>query len=410
MTHLKTWRAIAIVLICGAAVWLVRPGDVVGQSDELLSEDRLRQLPEHDRLQWVEYLERSLRDAAIDRQAMEEELEATGRDDWTPAVKRRGSLMREGQDSVWYAGPEARRIADILLSFQTPSGGWAKNVDLRKREREPGESFYSGGSWSYIGTFDNDATTEEIRFLAKTYIAQGGTQYREAAIRGIEYVLRAQFPNGCWPQVYPLQGGYHDAATFNDEAIPNILWLLRRVAENEYHFVDEALRSEAAAALERGIDCVVRTQVEVDGILTAWGQQHDPLTLQPTQGRAYEHPSLTAGESVDVVEFLMGLDDPSPEVIRAVRAAVAWFEKVALYDLEYEHPNLRTRVGAGPLWARFYEIGTDRPIFSNRDGVILYDWHELDDERRRGYGWFRYGPATVLRRFESWAARHASVD
>jgi PelA/Pel-15E family pectate lyase len=374
------------------------------QDIDHFSDHRLDSLPEQERIAWMEYLDRSAEEAARDRAFMDAEVKSEMLGERHPAPKSRSSLISD--DDAWFATEEARRIADILVSYQTPSGGWAKNVDFRAQEREPGQSFFSGDSWSYIGTFDNDATTQELRFLGKTYLAQGGDHFREAFNRGLQYVLRAQFPNGCWPQVYPLQGGYHDAATFNDEAIPNILSLFRRIVQGEFAFVSQDLRARLERAKNHGIQCILDAQIRVDGNLTAWGQQHDPLTLAPTQGRSYEHPSITAGESVDVVEFLMGIEEPSPEVIEAVYSAVDWFESVALYDLEYEHPHLIRRRGAGPLWARFYEIGTDRPIFSNRDGVVLYDWHDLDDERRRGYGWYRYGPATVLRWFQTWSEDH----
>jgi PelA/Pel-15E family pectate lyase len=397
-------RLSALLLPCLALA--VTVGSAQAQEADHFAPERLALLPPEERHAWDRYLARSRARAEADRAAMQAELEGLGREGWTPAPQSRAALFRDGMDAAWFASEEARRIADVLLSYQTPSGGWSKNVDLRGRPRQSGESYYSEQGWSYIGTFDNDATTEEMRFLAKAYEAHGAPRYREAFLRGLAYVFDAQFPNGCWPQVYPLQGGYHDAATFNDEAIPNILHLLRRVARGTYPWVPDPLRQDAEAAMERGVDCVLAAQVVLDGRLTAWGQQHDPLTLEPTHARAYEHPSLTAGESVDTVEFLMGIEEPSAEVVEAVHAAVAWFREVALYDLEYEHPHLVTRQGAGPLWARFYELGTNRPIFSNRDGEVLYSWYELDDERRRGYGWFRYGPATVLRHYEAWARRH----
>jgi PelA/Pel-15E family pectate lyase len=279
-------------------------------------------------------------------------------------------------------------------------------VNYREGPRQPGQSYYSTQSWSYIGTFDNDATTDELNFLARVYRAQGGDRYRDAFLRGLHYILEAQYPNGCWPQVYPLQGGYHDAATYNDEAMPNILWLLQDVARGELDFVPEALRPRATSSLEQGIECVLASQVVVDGRRKVWGQQHDPLTLEPVDARAYEHASLTAGESVDVVEFLMQLESPGPRVVEAVHAAAAWFREVAIQGYDYQHPRLIEREGAGPIWARFYETGTNRPIFSNRDGVILYDWHELEPERRRGYAWYRTAAADMLREYEEWARRH----
>ena len=76
--------------------------------------------------------------------------------------------------------------------------------------------------WHYMGTLDNDSTNTEIHFLAELSAAfpgKDGDAYRASALRGIEYLLHAQYPNGGWPQVWPLEGGYHDAITFNDDAV-----------------------------------------------------------------------------------------------------------------------------------------------------------------------------------------------
>lgn len=395
------------MLVCMAlCLWIFYP--VLAQDDTFFSPDRLAALPEGERQAWTRYLEQSERDAEVDRRFMESELEDLGEDDFIPAPNRRVSLF--AAEDASFGSEEATRIADNLLSYQTPMGGWAKNTNFQKRARRPGESFSSGGSWSYIGTFDNDATTEEMRFLAKTYAAQGGERFKAGFERGIEFILRAQFPNGCWPQVYPLQGGYHDAATFNDEAIPNILELLRRIEQGEFDFLDSEQVARASAAMDAGTACILRSQVIVDGVRTAWAQQYHPIDLVPVQARPYEHAALTAGESVEVLEFLMGIEDPSPAVINAVHAAVDWLIEVAIYGYEYDHPRLTVQEGAGPVWARFYQIGSNLPIFSNRDGEILYDWHEVDDERRRGYAWYRYGPEDVLNAYEDWSRKHPRQD
>ena len=92
-------------------------------------------------------------------------------------------------------------------------------------------------------------------------------------------------PNGCWPQVYPLEGGYHDAVTFNDDATTRVLTLLRDVGASATYAAFRAdAKARAADALARGLACVVAAQVRVGGTATAWGQQHDPLTLAPTTG------------------------------------------------------------------------------------------------------------------------------
>ena len=67
--------------------------------------------------------------------------------------------------------------------------------------------------------------------------------------------------------------------------------------------------------------------------------------------------------------------------------------------------GLRADPNGGPIWARLTEIGTNRPIFANRDGVKLYDWDKLTD-RRTGYAWFGTEPAAALKEYDEWAQAH----
>ena len=121
--------------------------------------------------------------------------------------------------AAWFASDSARRMTDVILSFQAPNGGWSKHVDFTLHPRARGESFYAeSAEWEWISTIDNDATTEEIRFLSLADKSHHDERYAVAITRGVDYLLDAQYPNGCFPQVYPLEGSYHDAATFNDNA------------------------------------------------------------------------------------------------------------------------------------------------------------------------------------------------
>src|SRR5581483_11272767 len=111
--------------------------------------------------------------------------------------------------------------------------------------------------------------------------------------------------------------------------------LLRDVSlgTNNFSFVPRRVRARAADRLQRGIRFVLATQVKVAGHRTAWAQQYDPLTLRPTSARNYEMPSLAAGESAGVMQFLMQLPDPDLETIAAVHAAAAWFQKTEIHDV-----------------------------------------------------------------------------
>lgn len=127
------------------------------------------------------------------------------------------------------------------------------------------------------------------------------------------------------------------------------------------------------------------------------------MTHAPVIGRSYELPSLTGHEGARILSVLMGDAAPSDSMIRAVHAAAAFYRATAIQNVVYASGvGLVATVGAGPLWARMMEIGTNRPIFANRDGVRLYDFSQLTD-RRTGYAWFGDDPASSLRRYDNWS-------
>ena len=381
-------------------------GPVDGNRVDFFAEARLAARPAPELAQWREYLAASERLGAADRATIEGELRALHRAAMTRAPFQKAFRVDAQMTDDWFRGADGIRMTDNLLSFETPSGGWSKHVDYGVGPRAPGQSYYSEtDSWQYIATIDNDSTTEQLRFLARAWRARGEPRCRDAFLRGLEYLFEAQFPNGCWPQVYPLQGGYHDAATYNDNAIVNVLGVLADVAAGRFDFIPAGTRERAAASAERGTSCVLKSQFSAGGALAIWAQQVDPLTLEPVPARSYELAALTGRESVGVVAYLMSLPSPDERVVRAVDAAIAWFKAHEIYGYEYDHYDLTEAKGAGPLWARLYEIGTDRPIFSNRDGVKRYDWNELTD-RRRGYVWFTKEPAEVLASYEAWSRAH----
>jgi PelA/Pel-15E family pectate lyase len=113
----------------------------------------------------------------------------------------------------------------------------------------------------------------------------------------------------------------------------------------------------------------------------------------------------------------MSIDDPSPEVREAIEGAVAWFEAVKITGIRIDsvadssQPSGEDRVvvedpAAPPIWARFYELDTNRPFFSSRcevpecddDPYFMrrYSLAEIDNERRVGYAWYGDWPNRLL--------------
>lgn len=318
-----------------------------------------------------------------------------------------------GQPEAWYGSPEARRIADIVLRYQRGTGGWPKDIDMTV---EPEPARLAPGDRP-DSTIDNGATTTQVRLLARVAHATGHAVYRSAAQRGIDYLFAAQYANGGWPQLFPLRNDYSRYITYNDNAMVNVLTILRAAAAGTapYTFVDADRRARSAAAVTRGIDVILRTQVRQHGRPTAWCAQHDENTLAPAWARNYEPPTLSGHESVDIVRFLMEIEKPSPAIEAAIEGAVDWLEAVSIAGLRIEEftdaAGRRDRrvvadAAARPLWARFYELGTNRPVFTGRDRVIRYALADIEHERRNGYAYYGAWPATLLSvDYVRWRAR-----
>ena len=275
-----------------------------------------------------------------------------------------------------------------VLSTQLDTGGWSK----AKLGKGP------DGKWiTNVGkteaTIDNDATTSEIAYLIRYCAAHGAAERARAALdRALDWLIAAQLPNGGWPQFPGREKGYWTEITFNDNAMVNVLRLLRDISrgEGDCAIFPPARREECRRAVERGVDCILKCQIRVDGKPTVWCQQHDRVTLEPCRARAYELPSFCTMESANIVLFLMELE-PTPEIEAAIQGAADWFRSVS-----------RTPDGR---WARFYDFDEVKPFFCGRDGVMRRNLDEIEKERRTGYGWFNRKPEDVLKRLEKRAKK-----
>lgn len=425
-----------LLLTCSAALLLATAtpaiSAVIGANTPArsLTVDRLSELPAAQRAAWAAYIKRSQAQMKIDRDTLAAELKP-GETAPPPPIAGSGNMALD-KDAAWYGGPEARAIADTIVSFQTPTGGWSKNQNRAGPKRLPGQRYSNNAEtmevgtgsfdaptdrfWTFVGSLDNGATTSEMRFLARVQQQLPGAEgsvYRQSVLKAVRYLLAAQYPNGGWPQNYPIEGGFHDGVTFNDNAVAEAAMVLADVAEGrpEYAFVPQDLRRRAGAASVHAVDTILTAQIVVDGRKTAWPQQADALTLRPISARNYEPRSIASAESTDVLLFLMRQPNPSPKTRAAVHAGIAWLKDHAIMGKAFtsvsaeEGRKLIDKPGAGPLWSRNYDIQTGKPIFGDWDKGIYDDVNEISKGRRNGYSWYTAAPQKAIDAYAEWSRR-----
>lgn len=320
--------------------------------------------------------------------------------------------------------PTTDPVAENMLLYQRNVGGWPKavgevKVDYNKTLTDEQKAATKAGGSRIDATIDNSATYKEINYLVNAYSQTKNKAYLQSAEKGIRFLLKAQYPNGGWPQYYPDSALYRSQITFNDNAMINVMEILNNVANRTKGFevVDQALVAPSVDAVKRGVDCILKTQIKVNGKLTAWNQQYDKRTLQPVAARKFELVGLSSSESVAIVEFLMHVPSSSAQIKEAVKSAVVWFDAVKITGYRFDHiqddkqPTKKDGVlvddPSSVIWSRYYEIGTNRPFFSGRDGIKRYNLTEVENERRQGYAWYGTWPKKILDKdYAAWLKKY----
>jgi PelA/Pel-15E family pectate lyase len=342
---------------------------------------------------------------------------------WNPAVNKNVPAVELNTIANAVNGTEDG-VANNMLLYQRSNGGWPKHfmeqkVDYNKKlNEEELKILKSGYAEGIDATIDNEATTKEIKYLVKAYKNTTNINYLQAAEKGIAYLLKAQYKNGGWPQYYPDFSSYRSEITYNDNAMVNVLNVLEDIVNktNGMDVINSTYIIQSRDAINRGIDCILKTQVMQKGKLTAWCAQYDASTLKPAKARKYELPSLSGSESVGILRFLMTVENPSKEIINAMNAGVDWLNKVKIVGYRFitvdapGTPKGKDKILApdpgSTTWARFYDLETDEPFFCGRDGIPKKTVAEVEYERRTGYAWYGDWPAKLLTlEYPKWRAK-----
>jgi len=305
----------------------------------------------------------------------------------------------------WFEGFEAKRIAANVISHQSPQGGWPKNIDT-------GAKKYDGDPKALKPTFEAGATLGELRFLARIYRVTLDATYRTAFEKGLKYVIDAQYPTGGWAQSSPPPKTSNRRILFEGNSMVSIMTFLHDVANaKRYSFVRKDNRDAARNSLNLGVECIVKSQILDDNeVRTIWCARHDERTLEPASGRRSDPAMLDTIDSAGILLLLMNLENPDLPTIRAVHAGCTWFENAVQSSMRVEARDgdffVVPDLDAPPLWARYYEIGKNRPVFTTRMGVQKLRMAEIERERRAEMPWYGSWGQPVLLKYSSWKEKY----
>lgn len=295
----------------------------------------------------------------------------------------------------------ALAAADALATGQLASGGWDYSIDfdparaqrvVRRTDRDSITAQDAARRFN-VSTFDDDTTQAAIRFLLAAVDAIAAAdgprerRIRAACDHALAKLLEAQLPCGAWPQRYdgiprgPAEpprratipadwprewpkDRYERLATLNDDVQLDCIETLRDAHRR---------RGDPAfiASIRRAGDFLVAAQLPEPQ--PGWAQQYDEQ-MHPAWARAFEPPAVATRETAGAIRALVAVSESTGDrrYLAPIPAALAWLERSTI----------------GPQrWPRFLELGTNRPIYGDRDGRIHFSLDTLSEERRTAYGW-----------------------
>ncbi|MCH8294228.1 hypothetical protein IH992_24365 [Candidatus Poribacteria bacterium] len=256
----------------------------------------------------------------------------------------------------------AKKAADALIWGQLKCGGWDYKIDFDPKNskrwyyRHDTEAGIDDTEKRNRGTFDDNTTQSALRFIMAVDHAQDSDEkYHEAAKYGLAFMLKSQFENGAWPQRYPLASkGYSRWYTFNDNAINDCI----QVMLDAYHIYGE---TEYLDSAKRGGDFIIASQIPTPQ--AGWAQQYD-YDMKPAWARKFEPssvcPAVTARNIRTLIDLYLVTDNE--KYLQPIPAAVDWLKQSQI---------------AENLWARFYELETNRPLYFNTKYELVYTDDDL---------------------------------
>ncbi len=284
----------------------------------------------------------------------------------------------------------AKQVAGALIWGQHPSGGWHYFIDFDMTGIQQWYDEVGSKCWGWEEfyhyydncTYDDDVTTGATRFLLELYMTTLDPKYRVPLLKALDFILESQYPNGGWPQRYPLRyefshhglPDYTHYYTFNDNVIQGNIYLLIEAWEK---LGNEKYKKAALS----GMDFCILAQLPPPQ--TGWGQQYN-MSMESVQARSYEPASVMPAYTVQISRDLMTFYKITGDrrYIKGIPDAIEWLEKSYLPE---DH-KMNERV----THPSFIELGTNKPLYNHRkwesDGARYFYIDYIPKNFMGGYG------------------------
>ncbi len=298
----------------------------------------------------------------------------------------------------------AEKVARAVIWGQGHEGGWNYMIDFAgDKSLKNWYNTIGKNGWRleefqhYYGnaTFDDDVTTDAARFLLRMYLEKMDPTYKPALDKALDFILKSQYPNGGWPQRYPLVKGYEKPGfpdytpfyTFNDDVIwENVNFLMQcYLVLGQERFLEP---------IYKGMNFYKISQ----DVCGAWGQQVN-MNMKAASARTYEPaaflPSATCENALLLIKFYQLTGDK--QFLEGVPKAIKWLEDVKLpadkiegnrthptfVDVKTNKPIYVHRKGSNVIYGSYYIDENDKNLLSHYYGKAFVNLQELKDEYKK---------------------------
>lgn len=286
----------------------------------------------------------------------------------------------------------ARKPAAALIKGQSPSGGWPQSFEITDHS----ELRQSKRSKPVRSSLDDGQTQAALEFLIKLdrALEWKDETIHAAAVKGLDGLLAAQFPNGAFPQSWIAPVGNHPKL---QAKYPRYDWRTEGRLKNywDYYTLNDNLAGSVARTLIVAIeaygdfrfrDALARlgdflVAAQMPDPQPAWCQQYN-FEMIPIWARKFEPPAIAGSESQDAMETLIEIarQTGKKRYLEPIPRALDYFENNCL-------------LSDGKV-ARFYEFETNKPLYMTSKYELTYD----DSDVPKHYGWKKSQRFGAIRR------------